>query len=229
MHYVCAKLRNDLTDGRKTYIDTMLWLVILRCTVGWGGWQCDVSMRLADGKIGGTALELAEATAAVDAERRCTFNAAARPADAAGHLKLSGSVPLPQPKARDGGGDGKGAVGRDGGEAGQIEVDAAVKDSGMMLLCAAVPGLRWQQGLADITVRPSPPSIGSTALDAAVSAVGFAVREAVCWLSVYSTALAAEYKIVPHGLSQQGSVHLHCSGKWPLHPRIHVQTDARDG
>jgi hypothetical protein len=33
------------------------------------------------------------------------------------------------------------------------QVDVAVKDSGMMLLCATVPGLRWQQGLADITVN----------------------------------------------------------------------------
>jgi hypothetical protein len=67
--------------------------------------QCDVSMRLADGKIGDTALEAAEATATVDAERRCTFNASARPADAAGHLKLSGCVPLPQRAAEGEGGD----------------------------------------------------------------------------------------------------------------------------
>ena len=56
--------------------------------------QCDVSMRLLDGKIGSTALELAEATGAVDAERRCVFNAKFGPAEAPGHLNISGSVPL---------------------------------------------------------------------------------------------------------------------------------------
>jgi hypothetical protein len=154
---VLAEFSGRLTKGRvELWLRSLVELGAVQGTVGGSAAQpqCDVSMRLADGKIGGTALELAEATAAVDAERRCKFNAAARPADAAGHLKLSGSVPLPQPKARDGSG-AEGTAGTDGaGEAGQIEVDAAVKDSGMMLLCAAVPGLRWQQGLADITVRP---------------------------------------------------------------------------
>ena len=45
------------------------------------------------------------------------------------------------------------ALDKDFLDIGAVQIDAAVKDGGMMLLTAVSPGLQWIQGNADVTVQ----------------------------------------------------------------------------
>ena len=58
--------------------------------------QGEVSVRLFEGAIGPTRLEVAEAQASIDASQRLDFNIELAPAEqrASGHVKASGTVPL---------------------------------------------------------------------------------------------------------------------------------------
>ena len=55
-----------------------------------------MSVRLYDGAIGPTRLEIAEAQAAINATQRLDFNIELEPAEprASGHVKASGTIPL---------------------------------------------------------------------------------------------------------------------------------------
>lgn len=58
--------------------------------------QGDVSVRLYDGAIGPTRLEVAEAQASIDAAQRLDFNIELQPSAprASGHVQASGTIPL---------------------------------------------------------------------------------------------------------------------------------------
>ena len=104
--------------------------------------QGDVSIRLLDGAIGPTRLDIAEAQAAIDASQRLDFNIELAPAEprASGHVKASGTVPLAELS-------GSTAAGE------PMDVRVDVKDSGMMIVTTVTPEFRWQSGTAAIQLR----------------------------------------------------------------------------
>jgi len=119
--------------------------------------QGDLNVRLLDGVLGSTALAKAEANAAVTAERRLAFDAQLQPATAPGHVKVVGSVPFHHSLEKLGPvaavqSPGR-AVAEKDREPEAIEIDAAVKDSGMVLISAISPQVHWESGSADIALQ----------------------------------------------------------------------------
>lgn len=103
--------------------------------------QGDLSLRLYEGALGPTRLASAQASMAVDERQVLTFDLDAAPAESRqpGHVQASGVVPLGGPV--------------EGGAEGPMDVHVRVKDSGMMLVSALVPDVRWLQGQADVLLR----------------------------------------------------------------------------
>lgn len=103
--------------------------------------QGDVSLRLYDGALGSTRLASAQASMAVDERQVLTFGLDAAPAESrqAGQVQVSGVVPLAPPQ--------------EGAQEGLLDVLVRVKDSGMMLVSALVPDVRWLQGQADVLLH----------------------------------------------------------------------------
>lgn len=133
--------------------------LFLECTLGGSvkSPECDVELRLLDGILNGTRMAMARASAAVTASQRLSFDAHLRPAEGSGNMHLVGSIPLynlasavPQAQSSF---QKILSPSRAKTADGSIEIDAAVKDSGMKLLAALVPQLRWMQGSADIALQ----------------------------------------------------------------------------
>eukprot|EP00873_Tetraselmis_striata_P029672 jgi/Tetstr1/449936/TSEL_036990.t1 len=117
----------------------------------------EINVKLFDGAIGPT--RLAEATAHLELgpAQLLDFHLHMRPADAPGHLRVLGKVPLTPPTA-EGASAGSSPQGEVAGAAeggAPMEVVAVLKDSGMMLLSALSPDFRWLSGSADIALRLS--------------------------------------------------------------------------
>lgn len=125
-------------------------LLYLRGTIGGtlAQPQGEVSLRLYDGALGPTRLSKAHAGMAIDERQVLSFEVDAAPADSRhpGHVQVSGVVPLASA--------GEGPVAEEGpGGDGRMDVHVQVKDSGMMLVSALVPDVRWLQGQADVNVH----------------------------------------------------------------------------
>ena len=116
----------------------------------------DIHVRLLDGFLGSTPLAKAEANAAVTSDKRLAFDAQVQPASAPGHVRVVGSVPfrkqLPQLSIDVDEKPQKGTLGVKK-YSDSIEIDAAVKDSGMLLISAISPEVRWESGSADIALK----------------------------------------------------------------------------
>ena len=117
--------------------------------------QCNVLVRLLDGAaLGVTKLGTAEASIVITESQRVEFHAQLSPTFAPGKLEIEGAVPLALTGLDSGGQNGNGgngALARLGRAADtSLKLDATVKDSGMDLLFALVPQLRWQHGNADM-------------------------------------------------------------------------------
>lgn len=116
--------------------------------------QGNVNFQVLDGSLRNKKLARAEANAAVTSDQRFTFNINLQPAGGPGHVKLMGSTPFKyslSPKYLLEGEDQSKAAGSKGND--NIEVDVAVKDSGMLLLSALLPQVNWQMGSADIAMQ----------------------------------------------------------------------------
>lgn len=145
--------------GSKPDFGDMGGKLFVECTLGGSSKspECDVEIRLLDGILNGTRMAMARASAAVTASQRLSFDAHLRPAEGSGNMHLVGSIPfsnlasaVPQAQSSF---QNILSPGRAKMVDGSIEIDAAVKDSGMKLLAALVPQLRWTQGSADIALQ----------------------------------------------------------------------------
>jgi hypothetical protein len=113
--------------------------------------QGNVNFQVLDGALRNKRLARAEANAAVTSDQRFTFNVNLQPAGGPGHVKLMGSTPFeyslsPKMDSKD-----RNNVVSESND--NIEVDVAVKDSGMLLLSALTPEVNWQMGSADIAMQ----------------------------------------------------------------------------
>ena len=116
--------------------------------------QGNVNFQVLDGALRNKRLVRAEANAAVTSDQRFTFNINLQPAGGPGHVKLMGSTPFEyslSPQQLMDSKDKQRASGS--GENDNIEIDVAVKDSGMLLLSALLPQVNWQMGSADIAMQ----------------------------------------------------------------------------
>ena len=115
-----------------------------------------VSVRLVDGAVRSTRLAVAEAAAALTSNQRVTFDVALAPAAGEGHIKITGSAPVP-------GSSGAGAAASEhdhgdlaaGGDGTALLVDASIKDTGMLLLSSMAPpgAVEWKGGAADVGLQ----------------------------------------------------------------------------
>ena len=112
-----------------------------------------VSVRLVDGAVRSTRLAVAEAAAALTANQRVAFDLALAPAAGEGHVKVTGSAPVPGwPRAaQDVHADSDGGS----GDGSSLLVDASVKDAGMLLLSSMAPpgAVEWKGGAADVGLQ----------------------------------------------------------------------------
>jgi hypothetical protein len=113
----------------------------------------DIHVRLLDGFLGPTPLAKAEANAAVTSDKRLAFDAQLQPASAPGHVRVVGSVPFRKqlPQLSVDVDDKPAEISKKDGDA--IEIDAAVKDSGMLLISTISPEVHWESGSADIALK----------------------------------------------------------------------------
>jgi hypothetical protein len=115
-----------------------------------------VSVRLVDGAVRSTRLAVAEAAAALTSNQRVTFDVALAPAAGEGHIKITGSAPVP-------GSSASGAAASDhdhgeilgGGDGTALILDASIKDTGMLLLSSMAPpgAVEWKGGSADVGLQ----------------------------------------------------------------------------
>ncbi|UPQ99883.1 chloroplast protein TIC236 [Chloropicon primus] len=116
--------------------------------------QGNVNFQVLDGALRNKKLARAEANAAITSDQRFTFNINLQPAGGPGHVKLMGSTPFEyslSPQHLLEGENQQPSLGPKDNE--NIEVDVAVKDSGMLLLSALLPQVNWQMGSADIAMQ----------------------------------------------------------------------------
>ena len=130
--------------------------------------QCNVAVKLLNGAVGPTRLAEAAAHVEVDAKQQLGFHLQMQPLDAPGHLKVVGSVPLgPSAPASAAPPGSEGSSSSSSGSDAAVEVEAVLKDSGMMLASVVSPEFRWLSGSADVAVRLSgtaaEPSVEGTA------------------------------------------------------------------
>ncbi len=138
-----------------------------------------LTLHLTDGAIGTTRLSRAAAKLAVTPAQSLTLNLELAPADAAGHVRLGGTVALPssstavaaaqhqqQQRQQSAGNNGGASASMGGidapplapllpvaGEEDAVDVVLSVTDGGMQLLTSLVPTLAWESGGASLAVR----------------------------------------------------------------------------
>ena len=116
--------------------------------------QGNVNFQVLGGALRNKKLARAEANAAITSDQRFTFNIDLQPAGGPGHVKFMGSTPFEyslSPKHLLDREDRHKPQGAKANE--DIEIDVAVKDSGMLLLSALLPQVNWQMGSADIAMQ----------------------------------------------------------------------------
>jgi autotransporter translocation and assembly factor TamB len=119
-------------------------------------------VRLADGALGSTRLARAQASLALSAAQQLSVDVELAPAEAAGHVRLSGALALttaaqPQPPgpATPATPSAPSPPGPEPSE--PLDMELAVRDSGMMLLAALLPDVKWLGGSANVAVRARGP------------------------------------------------------------------------
>ena len=129
--------------------------------------QGNISFQVLDGSLRNKKMIRAEANAAVTDDQRFTFNAHLQPAVGQGHVKMMGSTPFKYSLSPEDLIKKKGGSQTDSNVNNEIEVDVAVKDSGMLLLSTLCPQVDWQGGSADIAMQVrgtmAKPSVGGVA------------------------------------------------------------------
>jgi len=153
--------------------------------------QGNINFQVLDGSLRNAKLSRAEANAAVTSDQRFTFNINLQPASGPGHVKLMGSTPFKysfrKNAAIQGKKQGTGSEGSD-----HIEIDAAVKDNGMLLVSSLWPQVIWQSGSADIAMQ-----VRGTSAEPSISGVAHVNRASVSspWLTRRLSGLGATVRL----------------------------------
>lgn len=133
-------------------------------------------VRLTDGAIGSTRLSRAAAQVAVTPAQVLAVNLELAPAEAAGNVRLAGTVALPTSSGSTSASASGAAAGAAADEA--VDLVVSVSDGGMALLSSLVPSFRWESGGANVSLRVSgslaaPQLSGGASLSRAVVHSGY--------------------------------------------------------